>query len=129
MQAHGRVEGIAARVFDRARNAQLAHVAVGGVVVNVEGIAGLEQGFFVFVQFYADVFDFLGVEQVAAENVGHGIHAFFQAACIVDGFADGESVVEGKRAAEGVAHLAVDGDAGHVAVLGERHDVDHIAAL
>ena len=117
-----RVEGDSDRILNCAADAQFAHVGVGCVVVDVQLVAGLEQGFAVFFKVDADVLHLGRVGEVAAEDVCHGEDALLEAVGKLDGLADRHTVVQAEGASEGGTYLSVDGDLVHVA---ERRQAEH----
>lgn len=127
--AHAGVEGVGAGGLDGTGNADFADVFISGVVVDVQLVAGLEFHGTGCFKLDADVLHFGGDEEVAAEDVSYGVNAFFEAAGVFDGLADGDAVVKGKAFGEGFADLPVDGDGGDIAVGGLVHDVYDVAAL
>jgi len=82
-----------------------------------------------FVELDAQVGHLVGVEQVAAEDVGFVVGGGQQAAGQFDGLGYGEAVAVGEAAGKGVAHGSHHADAGHVAVARQIEDVHLVFAL
>ena len=69
-EAHRGVVGEAVGVAHGPEDAELAYGGVGAVIVDVELVAGLQELVAGFVELDAQVGHLVGVEQVAAEDVG-----------------------------------------------------------
>ena len=129
MNGDGRIVGYAHGVLHGAAYTDLADIGVSGVVVHVQDIAGLQEGFTVLGEVYADVFLLFRVGDIRAGDVCYGEHAGLEAVCIFDGLAHGHTVVEAETAGERSAHLALDGNLVHVTEGGEAEYADLVLCL
>ena len=129
MQGERGVVGGTHGIFYGTADTHLADVGVGGVVVDIQSVAGLQEHLAVGVEVDANVLHLITVGEVAAEDVGHGEYVLLEAVGILDGLADGHAVVEAEVAGKRVADFAVDGDGLHVAERGQVKHANHVAGL
>ena len=129
VQREAAVEGDGGGLVYGTADPHFADIGVGGVVVYVQVVTGLQEHFTVCLQVDWNVLHFLGVGDVLAEDVGDRVDRGLYAAGQFDGLRYRHAVVEAETAGEGTAHLSVHGDGGHVTVAGLLQDGDGIAGF
>ena len=115
MHCQGRIVCGSEGFLHRTAHIDLSDICVPRVVVDVELVAGLKQGFTVGIKIDADVFHLVRIGKIAAEDVCDREYAGLEAVGIFYGLGDGHAVVHSERTGERSAYLTVDGDGLHVA--------------